>query len=174
MAGNILLQYIASQDMTVTNLHSLATSASHTAGWTSDAIDNGTNEYEDYLVAANFTTHASNRQIGHIRTYIYANRKDTPTWPDIFTSGTPGTEGAAAVYSAEARDAGLIHVKTIAANATASVVFEIPLFSVASLFGGWVPDQFAFWVTHDVSSTGAGLAAAGSIFTYTPVHRRFT
>lgn len=62
MAGNILGAYAASAALTVTNLHSLASSQDWTAGWSSASQSNLSNLYLDYLYGFTFTTHASNRQ----------------------------------------------------------------------------------------------------------------
>lgn len=175
MAGDIKLQYAASQALTVTNLHSLASSATWEGGWTSAAIDNGTTEYVDVYLAGTFTTHASNRQAGSINIWAYAALNDTPTWPDLFSAGTEGTEGTATVHDTEQRDSGMRFVASITVDNGASEVYTFQPVSIASLFGGILPDQFAIFVSQNAATTtAAGLAAAGSALYYTPVHYQYT
>ena len=175
MAGDIKLQYGASVALTVTNLHSLASSQTWEAGWTSAAIDNGTNEYVDYLLTGTFTTHASNRQAGSINVYAYAALNDTPTWPDLFSAGTEATEGTATVHDTEQRDSGMRFVASMTVDTGASEVYTFQPISIAALFGGIVPDQFAIFVAQNASTTTtAGLASSGSALYYTPVHYQYT
>lgn len=178
MAGNILLQYIAASSFTVTNLHSLASSQTWVGGWSSALVDNGTNEYEDYLISGTFTSHASNRQAGTLYVYAYSNLGDTAMsagTPDLFSSGTEGSEGAATVHDTYRRDSGMRLLHAFGTDSTASAVYVMPATSIASAFGGMVPDQWALWVTHNLSTTTtAGLAASGSALYYLPMHRRYT
>lgn len=178
MAGDILINYGTAVAMTVTNLHSLASSQTWVGGWTSAGVDNGTNEYEDYLISAQFTTHASNRQAGQLYVYAYGNYGDTAFSagnPDLFATGTEGTEGAATFTASQQRDAGLRLLWGMASTNTASQIYVMPPTSLAAAFGGWVPDQWALWVTHNLTTTTtAGLAASGSQVSYLPVHHRYT
>ena len=103
MAGDIKLKYAASSALTVTALHSLASSQDWTAGWSSAAINNTTDLHIDRLYGFTFTTHASNRQAGQINIYVIGALNDTPTWPAV-NSGTIGTEGAIGFVDAEERD----------------------------------------------------------------------
>lgn len=82
----------AEQTMTVTNLHSLASSA--TAGWTSNSVDNSSNLFYDALISVHIaavnTAPGSNKAI-----YVFGYAS---TDGSIFTStgtsgGTVGTEG---------------------------------------------------------------------------------
>ncbi len=82
----------AEQSMTVTNLHSLASSA--TAGWTSNSVDNSSNLYLDaeimiHIAAVN-TAPASDKSI-----YVFAyGSTDAAIFTSTGTSGgTVGTEG---------------------------------------------------------------------------------
>ena len=160
--GAITRSYRASADLTVTALHSLAASATWVAGWTSGTIDNTTNLDIDILITAKFTTHASNRQAGYIRVYVYAMLSDA-AWPDLFSSGTEGTEGAATIHDTEQRDSGLRLAHVIEVDNGASEVYEMPPVSVASLFGGTLPPKFAIFVTGNATTTTtAQFAAAGS------------
>jgi len=174
MAGDIKSQYVASVALTVTNLHSLASSQSWEAGWTSDSVDNTTNEYLDILLSGTFTTHASNRQAGSINIYAYAALNSTPTWPDLFSAGTEGTQGTATVHDTEQRDSGMRLVASITVDNGASEIYTFPLTSIADLFG-YLPPYVAFFVASNASTTTtAGLASSGSALYYTPVNLQYT
>jgi hypothetical protein len=156
--GDILLKYAASSSITVTNLHSLASSQTWVAGWESGAIDNTSNGYSDYRIALSLVTHASNRQAGEIRVYLIGPTDDT-TWPDVFD----GTESAETPTDTEefAACARLASLLTVDNTASATYVMNIP--SVAAVFGGTVPKKFVIYVTGNASTTTtAQFAAAGS------------
>ena len=175
MAGDIKLQYVTSASLTVTNLHSLASSQDWASGWTSANYSNATNEHLDVMLSGTFTTHASNRQAGSINVYIYTPLNDSPTWPDIFSTGTEATEGAAVVHDTEQRDSAMRLLTSITVDAGASEVYTFPMTSVAQLFGGILPIQFCVFVAQNCSTTTtAGLAAAGSALYVTPVMAQYT
>lgn len=174
MAGDIKLKYVASSTLTVTNLHSLASSQDWTAGWSSASVNNTSNCYEDYLYAFKFVTHASNRQAGQINIYVIASMNDSATWPSS-ASGTPGTEGALSFTDTEERDAICRPLFTIPVDSTASATYEMPQMGIAWLFGGRVPTHHAIFVAQNcATSTNAGLASSGSAGYYTPVHGQYT
>ena len=174
MAGNIKPAYIASTAMTVTNLHSLASSQDGLAGWCSASITNTSNNYADYLPGMTFTTHASNRQAGAITIYVIASLNDTPLWPASAT-GTVGTEGALSFTDTEERDSACVPWKSITVDATASAVMPAPQSAIAALFGGRIPSHFCFYITQNCSTTTtAGLASSGSAVYYTPQHDQYT
>ena len=169
--ADIKIKYpAAATALTVTNLHSLASSQTWVTGWTSGTIDNTTNVYLDYLVAATFTTAASNRQAGVITLYAYAPLDGTTTWPDLFSAGTEGTEGTCTLNSAEARDSGLKFISSAIVNNTASAVFTTALTGLKDAFGGSLPPKFAFVVVSNATTTTtAGLAASGNAVYVTPI-----
>jgi hypothetical protein len=174
MAGDIKGKYsAASTAMTVTNLHSLASSQSWISGWTSASVANTSNVDLDYLVGATFTTHASNRQAGLINIYVIASLNDTPTWPTV-ASGTPGTEGALAFTAAEQVNACARLLGSIAVNNTASQVYAFPQTSVKDLFG-YMPTHWCLFVTQNAATTtAAGLASSGSAVYYTRTINQYT
>jgi hypothetical protein len=174
MAGDIKGKYpAASTAMTVTNLHSLASSQSWIAGWSSASVTNTSNVDLDYLVGATFTTHASNRQAGSINIYVIASLNDTPTWPTS-ASGTPGTEGALSFTAAEQVNACARLLGSIAVNNTASQVYAFPQTSIAQLFG-YVPTHWCLFVTQNAATTtAAGLASSGSAVYYTRTINQYT
>jgi len=175
MAGDIKLKYAAaSTALTVTNLHSLASSASWIAGWTSATIANTTNVYQDYMVGGTFTTHASNRQAGYINTWVVGFLNDTPTIPAV-ASGTLGTEGAAAFADVYRRDCLVRLLSSIQVDNTASAIYTFPATGIAQLFGGVIPPAFCLFVAQNAATTtAAGLASSGSALYYTPIVSQYT
>ena len=175
MAGDIKLKYpAASTAMTVTNLHSLASSQDWTAGWTSAAVVNTSNVYLDYLYGFTFTTHASNRQAGSINIFVIASLNDTPTWPAT-ASGTIGTEGALSFTDAEERDTLCRLFGSITVDSTASAIYTFPQTGIAQLFGGVMPTHHAIFVAQNAATTtAAGLASSGSAVYYTPATAQYT
>jgi hypothetical protein len=154
--ADLKIAYAADIDLDVTNLHSIASSATWVAGWESDAVDNSSSKYLDYLVSGKIAL-GNSATAGQIRVYVVAPVDDAPTWPDVM-DGTDSTEtwttttirdGAAKLGAA---------IETRADPGTDDVYWIAP-FSVAALFGGVCPEKFVLFITH---STGVNLAASGS------------
>lgn len=174
MSGDIKLKYAASSALTVTNLHSLASSQDWTAGWTSASVNNTSNCYSDYSYGFTFTTHASNRQAGQINIYVIAALNDTPTWPAT-ASGTIGTEGALSFTDTEERDSLCRLLGTILVDSTASAIYTFPPTAIAALFNGVVPPYHAVFVAQNCSTTTtAGLASSGSAGYQTASYGQYT
>ncbi len=168
--ASIKLEYAASADLTVTNLHSLAASSSWSSGWTSGTIDNSSNKYLDILISAKFTMAASSNQAGQLRVYVYAMLDDS-NWPDLFSAGTEGTEGTVTVHDTEQRDNGMRLAWVGEVDNGASEVHNMPPTSIAALFGGMLPAKFALYITgNGASGTAAQLAASGNQVTTKPVY----
>ena len=160
--GNRTQEYAASSNLTVTALNSLAASAGLLAGWTSGTIDNTTDKHVDKKISARFTTSSANRQAGRIEVYAYAMLDDT-TWPDIFSSGTEGTEGAATIHDDEQKMENLVLLWSTFTDTTNADVHNMPPVSVAEAFGGALPPKFALFVTGAAAtSTNAQFAASGN------------
>lgn len=175
MAGDIKLKYAASSAaLTVTNLHSLASSQTWIAGWGSASVNNTANNYQDYLYGGTFTSHASNRQAGSLFAWVVAALNDTPTWPAV-SSGTLGTEGAIAFADTFRRDALVQPLWQIIVDATASAIYTFPPMGIAQLFNGRVPPYHCLFIAQNFgTTTTAGLAAAGSAIYSTPVVDQYT
>lgn len=175
MAGDIKAKYGTLNTFTVTNLHSLATSSSREVGWTSASVANTTDLSLDYIVSGTFTTAASNRQAGYIDVRVYTSLNATPVWPDIFSSGTEGTEGAATWHDTEQMNSGSVLLTSIEVDASASDVMTFPQTGIAGLMNlGAVPTHFALFVGQNATSSGAGLAASGSALYGIPVLSQYT
>lgn len=158
-AGDVTARYRASSNLTVTNLHSLASSATLVAGWESAVVDNTTNKDVDVLVSGKLSL-GNSATAGEIRVYIVAPIDDTPTYADVLD----GTESTETWTTTTIRDgaARLGAVLTTRADPGTDDVYWIAPFSVAALFGGICPPKFSVFVTH---STGVNLAASGNQIT---------
>ena len=146
--------YAASSNLTVTNLHSVASSATWVAGWESDAVDNSTNLYTDFRVTAKITVAAAGLSAGEIRMYLVGMLDDS-NWPDVFD----GTESTETITDTEMRDAICLPAASTATDTGASDVYYLDCPSVAAVFNGNMPHKFVIFITH---STGANLAASGN------------
>jgi hypothetical protein len=165
--SDVKLAYGASANLTVTNLHSLAASSTFVGGWESDAIDNTSNKYLDYLVSAKFTMTSSNNQAGEIRIYVAAMLDDS-TWPDVLD----GTESTETFPDTEERDAACVLARSLAVDTSTGAIIYCAPFSVAALFGGICPAKFVVFVTgNGATSTNAQFAASGNQVTYKGVYQ---
>lgn len=156
--ATVKMTYAASSNLTVTNLNSLAASATFVAGWESDATDNTSNLYLDYRLTAKLTSHASNRQAGQV--YMYCvGRLDDSTWPDVFD----GTESAETPTDTEERDAICRFAAATDADTTASEVYYLDCPSVARVFDFNMPSAFVVYITGNIAtSTNAQFASSGN------------
>jgi hypothetical protein len=146
----------AVQTLTVTNLHSLASST--TAGWQGAEIDNTSNLYLDSLVQVvlDFANTASSVSKA---AYVYAAAGiETGKLSNPF-SGTEGTLTLTAVTTTE-QNAALIG--RVPYN-TADEVAEGRPMSVAAAHGGIHPP---FWAVGIMNHSGAALAASGNTVKY--------
>ena len=151
-AGDVKIAYAASADLVVTNLASLASSATWVAGWESALIDNTANLYLDYFISGKIVV-GNGPTIGQIRVYVVAMLDDA-TWPDVFD----GTESAETVTTTIIRDNVCKLGAVLSNDATASATYYFGPFSVANLFGGKCPAKFVVFITH---SAVQAIAAAG-------------
>lgn len=169
--GAVTLEYRASSNLTVTSLDSLAAAASLLAGWTSGTIDNTTNKDEDILVSAKFTKAAANMQAGQIQVFAYAMLDDS-NWPDVFSSGTEGSQGTATIHDDEQKNEAFRFLWATTTDTGTSEVHNMPPTSVAAAFGGILPAKFAIFITGNAaSSTNSQLAASGNQVTTKGVYR---
>jgi hypothetical protein len=146
------IAYASSASVGIT-LASLASDTNSLAGRESDVISNASNLYVDYLLSGVITTASSGLSNGKsILVYVYAQQTDSPTYP----AGITGSDAALTVTSDEVRDAGLLLAACMSTNNTGSTAYSFSSVSVASCFGGSIPQRWGCWVTHD---TGAALAS---------------
>jgi hypothetical protein len=171
MAGDIKNKYLATQTLTVTNLHSIATSATWVGGWTSGTIDHSSDLAVAGFLSGQFTVASSGLSAGLIIVSVYGAFTQVPGWPDLFSAGTEGTQGTATIHDTEIRDGAFIPLWTQATDTSASRIYTMPPRNVALAFGGEMPSHWAIFVAH---STGANLAASGNALYFTPLVKQYT
>lgn len=132
-------------------LAGLTSSASLLAGQASTAVTSG--NWADAVVSGVITVGTSPASSTEIRVYVYAQRNDTPTYPD----GITGTDASKTFATAGTRDASLFLAKVLGVDATTSNEdrdFEFSLFQVC----GFLPKKWGVWVTQSttVNLNGTG------------------
>ena len=161
--ANIKIAYGDSSALTIT-LASLATSADHTTGRESTAIDNTTNKYLDYLLAGKITLGTTPTAGKEIRIYAVGLSEDA-TWPDGFT----GLDAAKTWTTASIRDAVGKLAAIMQTPATSDQTQWFGPISVAALFGGVLPKKFIVFVTHD-TAVALNATAGNHAIWVTPVY----
>lgn len=143
--------------LTVTNLNSLASSA--TAGWKSDAIDNTSSLFADYLVqvklAAVNTAPANNQAF-----YLFVSGLLDDAGSDYATTGASGgapngSEGTLTFPSITASSISLPLLGVIPYT-TQNVAIVSPVFSVGALYNGNIPPKFCLALLNYSGMTIAG------------------
>jgi len=140
----------------------IATSSTFVAGVESDAISNITNLDLDHQVAGVWrvgTTPTVNTQVQIWVVAPYSdNLAGTVSWPDVFD----GTSSAETVTSAGVLQGlgRLGAVLNVDSTTSARDYFCAP-FSVAALFGGFLPSQYVLFITHN---TGVNSDTTGGNF----------
>lgn len=150
----------AAQTMTVTNLHSLASSA--TGGWQSAVVDNTTNLYLDSLVMV-VLDFANTAPSAGKAAYVYAyGGIESGT----YTDPASGSEGTITLPDITA-NALKIKLIGVIPYTTADEVAEGGPFSVAGAFGGVLPP---YWGVVIMNHSGAALAGSGNLVHYRGVY----
>jgi hypothetical protein len=162
-SGDTRIAYGSSSAVTIT-LASLAAGSTLLAGRGSDAIDNSTNLYLDYLAGGKITT-GTTPTAGTIEVWAYGLIDDTPTYPDVFD----GVGSAETVTSADIKRAALKLLASIPTDTTSNRTYWFGPVSIAAAFGGSVPKKFGFFVTHSTVAALNATAGNHAIFV-TPVY----
>lgn len=164
--ANIKQAYAASSALTIT-LASLATSSTLLVGQESDAVDNTTNLYLDYLLAGRIAT-GTTPTAGQIEVHVVAMLDDV-NWPDAFDGANSGeTIVDANVKNMICRPAAVMTTGT-ASNQT----YPFGPVSVANLFGGTLPKKWVAFVTHNTVAA-LNATAANHLLVVTPAYATST
>lgn len=157
--SSVKLAFSAVSTMTVTNLHSLASSA--TAGWQSAVVDNTSDLYEDVLVQVVLdfaNTAPANDKCAYV--YAYGGLETT------YSNPASGTEGAITVTTIVSNPQAFKQIGIVPYN-TADEVAESQPMSVASAFGGILPPKWGLVI---MNYSGAALASSGNTVKYAGVY----
>lgn len=152
--AEIKTAYGSVQTMTVTNLHSLASSA--TVGWQSAVVDNGTNKYLDALVQVVLdfaNTAPANDQAAYV--YAYSGLETT------YTNPCSGSEAGVTLVAPF-----LVTLVGVINYNTQDEVAESQVMSVAAAFDGILPEKWGLVI---INYSGAALAASGNTVKWTPI-----
>lgn len=174
MAGDIKGKYGTAAAFTQTNLDGIASSGTWVAGWTSASINNTSDLVLDYLVSGTLQTESAGLSAGQINVSVYAAFNTTPTWPDVFSAGTEGTEGTATIQDTEIRDGAFRPLASITTDTTASRNYPFPPTAIAPLFGAPMPPPY--WAVFIAQSTGTTLETTGdpNQVYYIPILAQYT
>lgn len=166
--ADIKVKYPSTSTVNITiTLLSLAANASgiFVAGRASTAVDNRTNLDLDHVLSGKIRTGTTTPVVSRsINIYAYApisNAAGTPTYPDSIT----GTDAAKTFTSANVQNAAVRFVANIIIDVTAERDYFIAPVSIASLFGGALPQFWGVFVAHDTGSNLSATAAA-CVLTY--------
>lgn len=123
----------------------------------------------DHLITAAIAA-GTTPTAGSVRVYAYAQHSDGAAAPDLFSSGTEGTEGAATIHDAEQLDSSFVLLWSSAIDTTTNDVYTMPPRSIAQAFG-YVPRKFAIYIAHD---TVAALRSSVNAVYADPILEQYT
>jgi len=140
--------YGTAVDVTLTAA-SLASDTNLLIGRESNAWDNTTDRWDDYLVSCYFTTGTTPTTARAIELWAYGYRDNT-NLPSPFTGADSGRTLTAQQKQSVCR----VLVASFATIATSDIRYETTMVSLASRFGMWLPPKGGFFLVH---STGVAL-----------------
>jgi hypothetical protein len=146
------MTYSSATSMTVTNLNSLASSA--TAGWQSAVVDNTSNLYFDAIVQVKVdmaNTAPANDKCLYVLAYGGAES-------GVYGNPASGSEGSLTITNITNTGQNL-RVLGVMPYTTADEVIESSPMSVAGAFGGILPP---YWGVAIINYSGAAIAATGN------------
>lgn len=173
MPGNLTVAtYPDLSDLVVTNLQSLPSSGTFVGGWSSAAISNRSNLALDYWAAWNLFTGASPTADKEWRVYVYpalGHTGGTPTWGDLFSSGTPGVQGLVTVRDVKLLETAMTLLWSTATHGTTNGSYPGAKSLRSRL--GMIPSDFAFYVSHN---TGVDAKSSGNVFRLSRYNESYT
>lgn len=144
---------------------SLATSSTRTAGREGTSFSNAATKYLDFLIGGKIRTGTSPTAGKQIDLSMYAGYNDTPTYPDVFD----GTDSAETITSENVRNSAIRLAASAIVDATSDRDYPFAPFSLAALYGGWVPPAHGPFAAHDTGVNLNSTAGNHELF-YTPVY----
>lgn len=158
--ADVKLALQAVQTMTVTNLHSLASSA--TAGWQSAVVDNTSNLFLDALLMV-VIDHANTAPGSSKASIIFAyGGIESGTYTNPFS----GSEGALTLTDITTNSQSARYVGTVVYT-TQDEITESGPWSIANAFGGALPP---FWGVGIMNHSGAAYHSSGNTVKYRGIY----
>jgi hypothetical protein len=150
--------------MTVTNLNSLASSA--TVGWQSDSVRNNVRKALDYKINIKLTM-ASTAPANDKAVYVYICPFyfDGTTWYAASQGTTTlptGAQGASTIASPNN-----LRLLGVLSYTTTNMVLQ-DNFLLSNAFGNVMPDAFSIII---VNFSGAAISASGNVVNYSPINK---
>ncbi len=145
------------------DLANLATSATYVAGRESSEIDNTTNLYLDALVSGFVTVGTTPTANTTIAVYVWGSPVSLATTPIDTLDGTDSAETLTNTGILNALRAG---AGVAMPAATTNVQYPVVEFSIARLFGGWMPPYWGLFVAHNTGVNLFNNAANTNSFQY--------
>ena len=164
--ANVKGAYGSSAAYTI-SLASLASDTNLLAGRCGASVDNTSNLYIDYLLAANKVTTGTSPTGGQIELWIYGSYDDTPTYPDTLL----GTDANKTLTNTNIKTSALAPWVIIPVTTTSNVGYPARPISLVSLPGGLgIPKYHGIFVVHN---TGVNLNSTGGnhVISYTGVYQ---
>lgn len=130
------------------DLANLATSSTFVAGRESSEIDNTTNKYLDALVQGRISVGTTPTANTYIKVFVWGSDVSLATTAiDVLD----GTDSAETLTNVGIRDALKLGAEIAVPATTSDVAYEVQPFSVAALFGGWMPRFWGIFVAHNTA-----------------------
>jgi hypothetical protein len=151
--------YRASSSLTL-SINGFGWSSSLTVGRASAAYSNAANQ--DDFVIPTLRTRSGGTIVANttIELWAFAQRADG-TWPELFTAPYTGADGTFTANNRDAFMAGAVLLGSAQQTDTAARDFVIRGRELSMVFGA-VPQQVAFFVTHNMGASSSLDASAGN------------
>lgn len=162
--ATVNIAYAASATITVAP-ENVASSSTFVAGVESAVIDNTSNKYVDALLAGTWTCGTTPTVNTNVLIYVGAIRDDAPFYGDVFD----GTSSAETITSVGVGLGFLKQAGQLVVDATTSNrAYDFGPVSVASLFGGIMPNKWFLFITHN-TGVNSNSTSGNHVWKYTGI-----
>ena len=168
--ADVKTAYRTSTAIDTTNLDGQGSFTDFLTGWTSATYDNATNLDIDVLISGQFTVESTGVAAGQIRVYLLPlmhNVSSSDTWPDVYTTGTEGTQSASAVVrDTEILDSAFYLLWSTVTDTGGSDVYPMTPVSILTRIG-FMPRKFLLYVAQSTTTT---LETTGNVLYATGIY----
>lgn len=167
--ATVKVSYAAGSTTITIAPENVASSSTFVAGVESGSISNTSNLDLDHLVEGFWTCGTTPTTNTQVQIWVVPSLTDnlggTVTWPDVF-DGTSSAETvtSAGVLQGLGRLAAVLNVDSTTSNRA----YYCAPFSVAALFGGWLPPSYVLFLSHN-TGVNSNTTAGNHAWTYTRI-----